>query len=446
LTAPADSPVEPVLAAEPDALEYLFGLERFGMKFGLDSIRTIVEALGRPDRAFRSLHIAGTNGKGSVTAMLDAALRAAGIRSARYTSPHLVDLTERFVIDGRPVDRKALVGVVAELKRLIAELVASGRLPAHPTFFEASTAAALELFRRAAVDVAVLEVGLGGRLDATNVVTPVVAAVTSIDFDHEKYLGHTLAAIAAEKAGIIKPAVPVVVGRMEAEPAAVIERIARERGAPLVWAWDGVRVERVPCEPGAPTVVRMRTPRRDYGEVALALRGAHQIANAVVAVRVLEVFGDLGVVVPGASIKAGLADVSWPGRLEYRRLPDGREAILDAAHNPAGAATLAAYLEETWPEKPPLVFAVMADKDVRRMFEVLLPRVSSLVLTRSSTSRSADPAALAAEARAVAPGLSVRIEPVRSQALAVAWQASRRIAVAGSIFLLGDIMRELEPA
>jgi dihydrofolate synthase / folylpolyglutamate synthase len=425
-----------------DPLAYLFGLEQFGIKFGLENIRTIVDALGRPDRAFPSIHVAGTNGKGSVTAMLDAMLRAAGHRVARYTSPHLIDLTERFVIDGHAVAREKLVAVLGELRDRIGRLVAGGALPAQPTFFEVTTAAALELFRLAGVEVAVMEVGLGGRLDATNVITPVITAITSIAFDHEKYLGYSLAAIAAEKAGIIKPQVPVVLGAMEADATATIERIARECGAPVISAWEGVTVERVSQPPGSPTRMRLRTPERDYGVVTLSLRGAHQIANAVVAVRLLECLAEPGLYVPADAIIEGLAQVSWPGRLEHRHLPDGREAILDAAHNPAGAATLSAYIAETCPEKPPLVFAVMADKDVRRMFEVLLPTVSALIITRSSNSRSADVESLAQVARAIAPELPVLTAPLRSDALAAAWALSPQIVIAGSIFLLGDVMSE----
>ena len=430
------------MAADVDPLAYLFGLGQFGIKFGLENIRTIVDALGRPDRAFRSIHVAGTNGKGSVTAMLDAALRAAGYRCARYTSPHMVDLTERFVIDGHPVAQETLAGVVGELRQRIGALIASGSLPAQPTFFEVTTAAALELFRRAGVDIAVMEVGLGGRLDATNVLTPVMTAITSIAFDHEKYLGHTLAAIASEKAGIIKPNVPVVVGAMEPEPRATIERIAHERGAPVVSAWEGVSVDRLSQPRGAPTRMRLRTPERNYGDVMLSLRGAHQISNAVVAIRLLEGLATAGIDVPARAIVEGLAHVTWPGRLEHRHLPDGREAILDAAHNPSGAATLADYLAETCPEKPPLVFAVMADKDVRRMFEILLPRISALIITRSSYARSADAETLAAQARAIAPDLPVMIKAIRSEALAAAWELAPQIVIAGSIFLLGDMMSE----
>ena len=209
-----------------EPLDYLFGLEQFGIKFGLENIRTLVAALGHPERAFPSVHIAGTNGKGSVTAMVDAGLRAAGHRSARFTSPHLIDLTERFAIDDRPVAQDALVAAVADLRGRVDALIASGALRAHPTFFEATTALALELFRRAGVDVAVIEVGLGGRLDSTNVITPVATAITSIAFDHETYLGHTLGAIATEKAGIIKPSVPVVVGRVPAEAETAIDGVA----------------------------------------------------------------------------------------------------------------------------------------------------------------------------------------------------------------------------
>jgi dihydrofolate synthase/folylpolyglutamate synthase len=222
----------------------------------------------------------------------------------------------------------------------------------------------------------------------------------------------------------------------------VIEEIARERAAPIVTAWSDTTADRVEPTPGQPTRIRLRTPVRDYGEVMLSLRGRHQIGNAVVAVRILEQLAGIGIDVPPSAIVAGLAQVSWPGRLEHRRLPDGREMILDAAHNPAGAATLAAYLAETFAEKPPLVFAAMGDKDVRGMFEALLPAVSTLVVTRASTARSADPETLAREAAAVAPDLPVRVEPNRADALAAAWADSPRIVVAGSIFLLGDVISE----
>jgi dihydrofolate synthase/folylpolyglutamate synthase len=429
-----------------DPLAWLFGLEQFGIKYDLENIGALVGELGHPERAFRSVHIAGTNGKGSVTAMVDAALLAAGHRSARYTSPHLVDLAERFVVGGRPIDRPALEAALADVERAAERLQAGGGLSGPPTFFEAATAAAFELFRRAGTELAVLEVGLGGRLDATNVIRPEATAITSIGFDHQRYLGNTLPDIAREKAGIIKPGVPVVVGRMDAEAERAIGEVARGLGAPIVRAWDGVRVDREAggrADPHAPSRVRITTPGRDYGEIELALRGDHQIDNAVVAVRLLEILHARGIDAPAGAIVDGLASVHWPGRLDRRRLPDGREALLDAAHNPQGAAALAVYLASVFPSRLPLVCAVMRDKDAAGILQPLAHVVSAIVATRASNPRSADPPELAAIAHEVAPDLPIEIEAAPRDALAAAWRRSPRIVVAGSIFLLGDVMTAL---
>jgi dihydrofolate synthase / folylpolyglutamate synthase len=407
-----------------NALAYLFGLEQFGIKFGLENISRIVERLGHPERAFQSVHIAGTNGKGSVTAMVDAALRAAGCRAARFTSPHLIDLTERFVIGGHPVSAEALSAVVDDIRCAIDAMRAEGVLEVQPTFFEVTTAAAFELFRRAHVDVAVLEVGLGGRLDATNVVTPVATAITSIAFDHQTYLGSTLRQIAFEKAGIIKPAVPVVVGRLDPEAASVINEVAHARGANVIQA-----------------------SADDVAGFTLGLAGAHQQMNAAVALRLLEVLSTRGRSIASDAIAVGLSKPDWPGRLDLRRFADGREMLLDAAHNPAGAAALASYLKGVWKDPPPpLVFAVMRDKDISAMLHVLLPVVGRLVVTRASNPRSADPGDIVERARAIAPDLPIAAEPTASSAVAAAWRASPRIVVAGSIFLLGDVLREMQPA
>jgi dihydrofolate synthase/folylpolyglutamate synthase len=403
-----------------DPLSYLFSLEQFGIKFGLDNISTLVARLGHPERTFQSVHIAGTNGKGSVTAMVDAALRAAGHRSARYTSPHLIDLTERFVIDGRPVSEDALVAVIADLQRVVASLLDDGRLSAPPTFFEVTTAAAFELFRRAGVAVAVVEVGLGGRLDATNVVLPAATAITSIAFDHERYLGSTIEEIAFEKAGIIKPGVPVVIGELEPEASGVIHRVARERGADVI-----------------------RTTAADARGFSIGLPGVHQAGNAAIAVKLLETLDAQGMLVPREAIARGLAQPEWPGRLDHRRLADGRELLLDAAHNPAGAAALASYLRAEPGGPWPLVFAAMKDKDTPRMFAALLPAVSHLILTRATSPRSADPSALEAQARAIS-DVQVTIAPSPAEALAIAWRDAPRIVVAGSIFLLGDVLKQIE--
>jgi dihydrofolate synthase/folylpolyglutamate synthase len=421
-------------------LSYLFGLEPIGIKFGLENIAALVASLGHPERAYRTIHVAGTNGKGSVTAMVDAALAAAGRRSARYTSPHLVDIRERFVIGGQPVSAEDLDRAIADVRDHIDRLRAAATLEVQPTFFEVTTAIAFELFRRAGVDIAVIEVGLGGRLDATNVVAPDATAITSIAFDHEQYLGHSLREIAGEKAGIVKPGVPLVVGDVADDAGDVIARVARERGAPLVRAWEGVTVgpSAVGRASSAPTRFLLRTPLRDYGEIELTLAGAHQIGNAVVAVRLLELAD-----VPAAAIVAGLARASWPGRLELRRFADGREMLLDAAHNPAGAMALASYLKD-YGEQPALVFSAMRDKDVDAVLRALLPVVSAIVVTQASNPRAAEPSALAERARAIAPAVRVVIASSPHDAVAAAWTLSPRIVVAGSIFLLGDVMRELD--
>jgi dihydrofolate synthase/folylpolyglutamate synthase len=407
-----------------DALSYLFSLEQFGIKFGLASIRALLARLGNPDHAFRSIHIAGTNGKGSVTAMVDSVLRRAGYRSARYTSPHLIDLSERFVVGGRAVTTAEMTRAAEDVRQAIEAAIADGTLSAKPTFFEATTAMAFDMFRRAGVDFAVIEVGLGGRLDSTNVIDPIVTAITSIDFDHQQYLGTTLAEIAGEKAGIIKPGVPVVVGDVVPDAFAVIERIARERGAALIRSDDAAR---------------------DYGEIALGLRGAHQVRNARVAMRVLEALERLGVAIGRQAMVDGLTTVTWPGRLEHRRLAGGREIVLDAAHNPAGAAALASYLRslEGGGAKPTLVFAAMRDKDVDGMLTVLLPAIGRVVVTRPSNPRAADPEELAARIRALQPAISVEVVASPAAAVARAAELSTLVVVAGSIFLLGDVMQDL---
>jgi dihydrofolate synthase/folylpolyglutamate synthase len=422
-----------------DPFAYLFGLEQFGIKFGLDNIRHLLGALDHPERTFRSIHIAGTNGKGSVTALVDHALRSAGHRSGRYTSPHLVDVSERFVIEGRAVDHASLASAIQTVRNAIDTLLAHGTLDAPPTFFEATTAVAFELFRRAAVQFAVCEVGLGGRLDATNALEPVVTAITTIAFDHQQYLGHTLEDIAREKAGIIKPRTPVVIGAIPPPALAVIEAIAHEREAPVTRAL--VDVELDVREPGR---LRLRTPQTDYGGMALALRGRHQVENAVVAVRILETLRDTGVVLPAPAVVDALSHVTWPGRIDIRRLPDGHEVLLDAAHNRAGAAALATFAKDNDWIGATLVFTAMKDKDVDEMLRELLPIAGRVIFTRASNPRSADPVALLERAAAVhssTPGIQV---DNASAAFERALSLSQRVIVAGSIFLLGDLLPVVE--
>lgn len=419
------------------ALERLFALEQFGIKLGLDNIRTIVSALGHPERAYRSIHVAGTNGKGSVVAMVERGLRAAGLRTGRYTSPHLDRIEERVAIDGRSVDRGTFEAVTADVLAVVDEARADGRLPAPPTFFEVSTAVAFEAFRRAAVEVAVVEVGLGGRFDATNVLRPTITAITSIAFDHERHLGHTLAEIAFEKAGIAKPGVPLVFGRLPREAAARIAQVARDVEAPLVDAHG-------------------TTTDRQLPPLTLALAGRHQLENAAVAVAILERWSTLVGHISTEAIVTGLTDCDWPGRLEWLRVPSafardassgetglGGDLLIDAAHNPAGAVALASYLKDTGGKPLPIVFAAMADKDLLGMIGPLVPLASAFLATAVPHARARSAGQLADEIRALAPLVAVEAVAVPVEAAMRALERSRRAVAAGSIYMIGPLRAAL---
>jgi dihydrofolate synthase / folylpolyglutamate synthase len=422
-----------------DPLTYLFSLEKLGIKFGLENIRTLCAGLHDPQGAWRSVIVAGTNGKGSVSAMVEAGLRAGGYHTGLYTSPHLVRLEERFAIDGRPIDTARLVEAAAAAQDAVAGLRRAGALATEPTFFEVTTAIAFEVFRRERVNVAVLEVGLGGRFDATNVAGPLAAAITTIDFDHERFLGNTIAAIAGEKAGIVKPGMRVVVGETKAEAVDVIARVCREQGATMLAAGEGVKAGVVRLDEGR-AVVELETPIRRYGELRLALRGRHQVQNAVVAVRLLETLGEVGLSLGPEAIGAAVAGVHWPGRLDLLADEHGRKVLCDSAHNPAGARVLAGYLSEVYPGRLPIVFAIMRDKDVTGTLAPLLPCASHLVVTRARTDRALDPSALADAARRAGWRGTLDVEPDAGRAIERAWQHAPEVCAAGSIFLVGEVL------
>lgn len=422
-------------------LDRLFALETFGIKLGLENISRLCAALDHPERSFRSLHVAGTNGKGSVAAMAHAALVAGGIRAARYVSPHLVDLSERFVIGTEPVEAGDLENAANDVLDCAERLRAAGELAVHPTFFEATTAIAFELFRRARVEVAVVEVGLGGRYDSTNVVPASAGAITTIGFDHQDLLGDTLEAIAFEKAGIIKPDMTVVIGALPDEARKIVSLVAAERHAQVIESTAGARLHGELREGRA--VVTIETPDDRYGPLTLALRGEHQAGNALVAVRLLEAARQRGVRLAREAIERGLVDVDWPGRLELIQVQGGPGVLLDAAHNVDGAKALAAYLGRWHPERPTLVIGVMRDKDVEGIIGALLPLVSSVVATAANTPRALPARELAARIAACGPAIPVRPEPDPVTAVEEALSAGNTVCVTGSIFLIGAVRDRL---
>jgi dihydrofolate synthase/folylpolyglutamate synthase len=413
---------------------YLSSRVRFGIKFGLETMRALCEALGHPEAAFATLLVAGTNGKGSVVAYADAALRASGLTVGRYTSPHLVRVHERIAVGGRDVGAAAFETAVERVRRASGRLVRARRIPAHPTYFEVLTAAALDHFRRARVDVAVLEVGMGGRLDATNVAEPIASAIVSIEKDHEAHLGTTLAAIAHEKAGVLRAGRPTVLGPLAPEARAAIAGDAVATGARLVDAREGVEIRE------AATGLDIRTPRFAYRGVG-TLAGGHQRDNALVALRLLEEARAAGIAVDLAAVPAAFGATRWPGRLQH--VEGAPHLLLDGAHNPAAVRALAAHLAGS----PPfvLLFGVMADKDVEAMTRVLFPLAASVVLTRAPSERAAPPEEIARRAGGAASGAAQESDPRRALALARRRAGPRGlVVVAGSLYLVGAVTRILK--
>jgi len=417
---------------------YLARRVRFGIKFGLETMRALVAEMGHPERACPALLVAGTNGKGSVVAYCDAALRASGLRTGRYTSPHLVRVSERIAVDGREISGTDLEAAVGAVRDAADRLVRRGVLAAHPTFFEVLTAAAFAHFRRKRVDVAVLEVGLGGRLDATNVAEPIASAIVSVDLDHEVYLGRTIAAIAREKAGVMRRGRPTVVGPLAEEARRAVRERARATGARVVEARRGARFR------PADGALDLRTPTAAHAGLR-ALPGAHQRDNLLVAVRLLEEARRSGLPVDLSKLPEASAATRWPGRLE--RIPGDPPLLLDGAHNPAGARALAAHLAGRG-EPFVLLFGAMADKDLRGLARELFPPASAIVLTRPRISRAAAPEEIAR--RAGRSAARARRQPSVARALALARRLARAegqattVVVAGSLYLVGAVKAILE--
>lgn len=424
-----------------EALSYLLSLghETLAIKLGLTNTELLLAALGDPQKSFPSAQLAGTNGKGSAAVMLEAVARAAGTRTGLYTSPHLVSITERVRVDGREISREEFARLTTRVRAAAEGLLAEGTLPALPTFFEHVTAVALAAFHGARVELAILETGLGGRLDATTPAGAGVVAITPVALDHQEYLGETLAQIASEKAAIIRPGVEAVVAPQAAEALGVILRRCADCGVTPRMAAGAFEVS------GADETGRLRvtfeTAEDRYENVRLGLRGRHQIVNAQVSIALAETLRARGFPLTRAAVIEGLETAEHAGRLELRRC-GGNDFLFDGAHNAAGARALRDFLDEFVHPPVTLVFGAMRDKDLDEIAAALFPAARQLILTRPSNPRAAAPEALARLVPRDFDSSRITLAPTAAEAVRAARERAQPagvICVTGSLYLVGEV-------
>ena len=410
------------------ALSYLYDLQKYGIKFGLSSTSNLLARLGNPHKNLKAVHIAGTNGKGSTAAMLSAVLTRIGIQVGLYTSPHLVRFNERFRINDQDVDDRGIMDVFLRVKDVVDE-----REP--PTFFEMTTAMALCLFAVRGVDWAILEVGMGGRLDATNVIQPQITIINNVGFDHQEFLGFTLGRIAREKAGIIKQGVPLITAVKQPVALAVIKERCSALAAPCYRVGQQIKVRSRGKHRFSYRGLKWR-----LDNLQLPLAGRHQLLNAATALGALEVLEQLGRLHPSKDqVREGLSKTRWPGRLEW--FSDHPPVLLDGAHNNAGIVSLRKALQEEYTYKRLIiVLGIMADKDLWGMLHRLAPLADHIILTRPRYERAAEPESL----REMAGEFANRTELVRSvrQALKRAMTMATSedlVVVTGSLYFIGEV-------
>jgi dihydrofolate synthase / folylpolyglutamate synthase len=430
-----------------EAVRYLLSLGRelaaptqaAATKFNLENITILVERLGRPDRSYPSVHIAGTNGKGSTAAFIEAILRDAGFHTGLNTSPHLERINERIRIGGEEIGDEMFAETFTRVHEIIEELLAEGKLRGHPTYFECVTAVAFEAFARAKVDFALIEVGLGGRLDATNVITPVVSVITRIDFDHENFLGTSIAKIAAEKAGILKDHIPAVVAEQLPEARDVLLARAEELHCPVTEVANAFRIENKRTEDGCVRAKVCDLAATRTFELTPQLRGHFQLGNALNALGAARVLQDRSYRIHDENIERGIAAAQWPGRLErLQRLPD---VYLDGAHNPGAARELSNFLAENFADKRVyLIFAAMRDKAVDEVTGMLFPHAYEVLFTEARTPRALSASQLAEMAGHHAERYSVH--PSAEDALQAALTKAGpedAVFITGSLYLVGQV-------
>jgi dihydrofolate synthase / folylpolyglutamate synthase len=429
------------------AVRYLLSLGRelaaptqaAAAKFDLENISVLLERLGRPDRAYPTVHIAGTNGKGSTAAFLESILRDAGFRTGLNTSPHLERINERFQINGEEISDEKFAETFTNIHRTMEELLAEGKLRAHPTYFECVTAMAFDVFAKERVEFGVIEVGLGGRLDATNIITPVASVITQIDFDHENYLGHSLSEIAREKAGILKREVPAVSAPQMPEAREVLRARAEELDCPLIETDQAFRMEQQSVKDG--TVGAVVTEASTGKEFALSpkLPGRFQLQNALNAAAAATVLGARGLQITRDNIERGIATAVWPGRLE--KIHSEPDIYLDGAHNPSAANELTSFLKENFAgRRIILIFGAMRDKALDEITGALFSQASEVLFTQPNSPRAVSATQLAEMTGHHANRFTVIREA--EAALDAALEKARptdAIFITGSLYLVGQL-------
>jgi dihydrofolate synthase/folylpolyglutamate synthase len=422
----------------PETIEYLYGIRLFGQKLGLETMQYLLRLMGDPQKSLRFIHIAGTNGKGSVAAMLSAVLSTAGYKTGLYTSPHLVSFCERFQVNGQPIPESDVVRLVEEIRPVLEEVGVNAEFHA-PTFFETVTGIAVRYFAEQKVDVVVWETGLGGRLDATNVIVPLVSVVTNIAFDHTQYLGETLAQIAGEKCGIIKPEVPVVTASAAEEALQVIQSATAAQGSTLTVVGRDIGATRL-TEDEQCQRVELTGTRRGYGPLTIPLLGAHQTINCATAVAALEASG---LPVSAKQVHEGLTRTAWPGRFQI--VHHNPTVVLDGAHNAAAAERLAATLREHFAgRKLTLILGVLRDKNYDQMCQILAPLAVRVLCVPVNSERTSEPDQLARWCKSANPAARITVERNLSAAYAQARiESAETIAIAGSLFLVGEALDRL---
>ena len=433
----------------PESVRYLLSLGRelaaptqaATAKFNLENIFILATSLGHPEKKYPSVHIAGTNGKGSTAAFLESILRHAGFRTGLYTSPHLERINERIRVNGEEIPDDAFAAVFSQIHSTIEELLAAGTLRAHPTFFECVTAIAFEYFAKADVEFAVFETGLGGRLDSTNIVTPLVSVITRIDFDHENFLGHSLPEIAAEKAGIIKPGVSVVLAEQREEALQVLLTTAHGLDAPVMETATAFAADSQQMEHGRVRAVAREISSGAQFKIAPQLAGHFQLQNALNALAAARVLDPAGVRISNSAIENGIAAAVWPGRIE--KVHSNPDIYLDGAHNPSAARELAAFLQENFPNRGIImVFGALRDKAVDEIAGILFPLAAEVIFTEPHTSRSISASQLAEIAGHHAAQFTIIPDSAQALAAAMARAApSEVICITGSLYLVGELRR-----